>query len=153
MQADLFAEGYGLKLFDAYRPQRAVAAFVQWARDPEATETKNEYYPDVPKAELFERGYLALESGHSRGSSVDVTLVRRRGDGTVEELDMGTPFDFFGPESASVSDLITPAQQANRNKLRAIMEKHGWIAYEAEWWHFTFRNEPYPETYFDFPVR
>ena len=152
VQVELELQGLGLKVFDAYRPQRAVLHIVKWARTPGETSTKSEYYPDVAKAELFARGYLALESGHSRGSSVDVTLVRRRDDGAAEELDMGTPFDFFGPESASESGRITPTQQANRRKLRAAMGKQGGIAHGAGWWHFTLRHEPYPETYFDFPV-
>ena len=152
VQAELETQGLGLKVFDAYRPQRAVFHFVKWARDPTATATKRDYYPDVPKEALFEQGYIALESGHSRGSTVDVTLVRRGPEGASVELEMGTRFDFFGPESASRSERVPAVAQANRRKLRAIMEKHGWIAYEAEWWHFTLRREPYPETYFDFPL-
>ncbi len=150
---ELQREGLALEVFDAYRPQRAVLHFVRWARDLEDLSTKPDYYPDVPKAELFSRGYIALQSGHSRGSTVDVTLVRRDAGGVWRELDMGTRFDFFGEESASRSDRVTPEQQANRRRLREVMERHGWIAYEAEWWHFTLRDEPYPETYFDFPVR
>ncbi|WP_221029098.1 M15 family metallopeptidase [Actomonas aquatica] len=153
VQQALLEQGLSLKVFDAYRPQRAVLHFVRWARDEDDQRTKATYYPDVPKAELFERGYIALESGHSRGSTVDVSLLRRVADGTWQELPMGTPFDFFGPESASSSEAVSAEAQANRKRLRAVMEKHGWIAYEAEWWHFTLRDEPYPETYFDFVVR
>ncbi len=153
VQADLAASGLRLKVFDAYRPQRAVLHFVRWARDQADVKTKPDYYPDVPKSELFERGYIALESGHSRGSTVDLTLCRQDAAGEWRALDMGTPFDFFGAAAASVTNLITPEQQANRRLLRAAMEKRGWIAYEAEWWHFTLRDEPYPETYFDFVVR
>lgn len=155
-QAELQAEGegYGLKLFDAYRPQRAVNHFVRWARDPAATAMQAEFYPTVPKTELFARGYIALASGHSRGSTVDLTLVRRGSPMAAagEEIDMGTPFDFFGPASAAEATTITATQRANREKLRALMVKHGFEPYAAEWWHFTLRGEPYPDTYFDFPI-
>jgi len=152
VQAELMAEGFSLKVYDAYRPQRAVNHFVRWARDPEDTATKAAYYPDVPKTELFARGYIALESGHSRGSTVDVTLIRRRADGSWEALDMGTPYDFFSEVSWPASEAVTPAQRANRMRLRAVMLRHGWAPYEEEWWHFTLRDEPFPDTYFDVPL-
>ncbi len=151
--AELREAGLRLKLFDAYRPQRAVMHFVRWAQDTADTRTKAAYYPRVAKGDLFKLGYIALESGHSRGSTVDLTLMEQTDDGTWREVDMGTPFDFFGEEAASRSDLVTEAQQRHRRQLREVMERHGWVAYEAEWWHFTLGSEPYPETYFDFPVR
>ena len=150
VQAALRARGFGLKVFDAYRPQSAVDHFVRWAADPADRRTKAEYYPDVPKSELFARGYIAEASGHSRGSTVDLTVVRRS-DGV--ELDMGTPFDFFGPESGADHPGLTDAQRANRRLLADAMQAHGFKPYPAEWWHFTLADEPYPETYFDFPVR
>lgn len=151
--AELQEAGLRLKLFDAYRPQRAVMHFVRWAQDTADTRTKADYYPRVAKADLFKLGYIALESGHSRGSTVDLTLLEQTDDGPWREVDMGTPFDFFGEEAASRSKLVSEAQQVRRRQLREVMERHGWVAYEAEWWHFTLGSEPYPETYFDFPVR
>lgn len=153
VQRDLAAVGLGLKVFDGYRPQRAVAHFVRWAQDLSDRKTKHVHYPDVPKRELFARGYIALESGHSRGSSVDVTLVRRKHPGHGEALDMGTPFDFFGRESWPSSEAVSATQKTNRERLRAAMIKGGFQPYEQEWWHFTLENEPFPETYFDFPIR
>lgn len=153
VQAVLEAEGWGLLVFDGYRPQRAVLHFVRWAKDPGRQETKARYYPDVAKQELFTRGYIALESGHSRGSSVDLTLVRRQPDGSWVEVDMGTPFDFFGPESWPDSKTVTPIQRSHRDRLRAAMVEGGFTPYPQEWWHFTLTKEPYPETYYDFPIR
>ena len=124
--------------------------FVGAAADPSDTRTKAEYYPDVPKSELFARGYVAEASGHSRGSTVDLTVVRLS-DGA--ELDMGTPFDFFGPESAADHAGLTAGQRANRRLLADAMRAHGFETYPAEWWHFTLADEPYPDTWFDFPVR
>jgi D-alanyl-D-alanine dipeptidase len=152
IQTALRKEGFGLKVFDGYRPQRAVLHFVRWAKDPQRQETKVRYYPDVPKEELFARGYIALQSGHSRGSSVDLTLVRRAEDGTWHEVDMGTPFDFFGPESWPDSEAVDPAQRGNRLRLQEAMLAGGFKPYPQEWWHFTLAGEPYPETYFDFPI-
>ncbi len=150
VQERLRARGLGLKVFDAYRPQTAVDHFVRWAADPSDRRTKAEYYPDVPKSELFARGYIAEASGHSRGSTVDLTVVRLS-DGA--ELDMGTSFDFFGAESAVDHAGLTGEQRANRRLLADAMQAHGFEPYPAEWWHFTLDAEPYPETYFDFPVR
>ena len=150
VQAALRARGYGLKVFDAYRPQSAVDHFVRWAADLSDRRTKAEYYPDVPKSELFARGYIAEASGHSRGSTVDLTVVRQS-DGA--ELDMGTPFDFFGPESGADHAGLTDEQRAARRLLADVMQAHGFEPYPAEWWHFTLADEPHPETYFDFPVR
>lgn len=142
--------GLGLKLFDCYRPQRAVDHFVRWAEDLNDTKTKAAYYPDVPKSELFARGYIAARSGHSRGSTVDLTLIDLK-SGT--ELDMGTPFDFFSPRSWPTSRNVTAQQRANRMLLRSVMTRFGFRPLTEEWWHFTLESEPYPDTYFDLPVR
>ena len=143
--------GLGLKLFDAYRPQRAVDHFVRWGRDLDDQRTKAEYYPGVAKEDLFTEGYIAARSSHSRGSTVDVTIVYRDETGALHELDMGSPYDFFGPVSWPDSPAATAPQRANRLLLQSLMKAHGFAHYPKEWWHFTLRNEPYPETYFDFP--
>ena len=145
----LYEQGYYIKVFDAYRPQRAVDHFVRWAQDLSATQMKGKYYPDVDKALLFELGYIAEKSGHSRGSTVDLTLVDVS---TGTELDMGSGFDFFGEISHHGTDLITKDQEQNRNILRDAMVNAGYEPYPEEWWHYTLRDEPYPDTYFDFPV-
>jgi D-alanyl-D-alanine dipeptidase len=150
VQRDLAARGLGLKVLDCYRPQRAVAHFVRWAQRIDDVKRKREFYPDVDKRDLFKEGYIAERSGHSRGSTVDLTLVRRA-DG--RELDMGSPFDFFSPKSWP-SDMTVGAQaQANRALLAAAMTRGGFRPYDKEWWHFTLVDEPFPDTYFDFPVR
>lgn len=149
VQAELLSFGLGLKVFDAYRPQRAVNHFVRWAKDLNDTKMKEYYYPNVQKSELFEQGYIAAHSGHSRGSTVDVTLIDLE---TGKELDMGTGFDFFSPISWPTSMAVTVQQRANRLLLRSIMLRHGFRPLQEEWWHFTLENEPYPTTYFDFPV-
>lgn len=148
--AQLKPFGLGLKVFDAYRPQRAVDHFARWARDVEDTRTKARYYPDVAKTDLFAKGYIAEKSGHSRGSTVDVTLVALA-DG--KEIDMGTPWDLFGPASWPTSTAFTAQQRANRLLLREIMTHHGFLPLEEEWWHFTLKDEPFPDTYFNFPIR
>lgn len=150
VQAELNTKGLGLKVFDAYRPQRAVNDFIAWAKDLSDTINKRTFYPDVPKSELFKRGYIASRSGHSRGSTIDLTIIDLK---TGKELDMGGPYDFFGEISHHHYTGITAAQQANRKLLRSVMEKHGFKPYDVEWWHYTLRNEPYPETYFDFVVK
>jgi D-alanyl-D-alanine dipeptidase len=142
------AEGLSLLVFDAYRPQRAVDDFVAWASDPSDTRMQATFYPDVPKAELFERGYIAARSGHSRGSTVDLTLTRNG-----VPLDMGTPFDFFGERSHTEHPSVRDTALENRFLLRRIMEAAGFENYAQEWWHYTLRDEPYPDTYFDVPVR
>jgi D-alanyl-D-alanine dipeptidase len=143
-------QGYQLKIFDAYRPQMAVDHFVRWAQNVNDTATKAAYYPTVAKNRLFAEGYIAEKSGHSRASTVDLTLVDLA---TVKELDMGTPFDFFGPESWPSSKAVSEAQFQNRQILRQVMVAHGFKPLPTEWWHFTLEAEPYPNTYFNFPIK
>jgi D-alanyl-D-alanine dipeptidase len=150
VQRELAADGLGLKVFDCYRPKRAVAHFVRWARDLKDVARKPDHYPEVDKRNLFRDGYIASRSGHSRGSTVDLTLVRRADS---QALDMGTPFDFFSPKSWPGSAAVTPEQRANRAVLAAVMERAGFAPLKTEWWHFTLTGEPFPDTYFDFPVR
>jgi D-alanyl-D-alanine dipeptidase len=150
VQRELVGSDLGLKVFDCYRPKRAVAHFVRWARDLKDVARKADHYPDVDKRTLFRDGYIASRSGHSRGSTVDLTLARRA-DG--QALDMGTPFDFFSPKSWPASAAVTPAQRANRKLLAAAMQRAGFKPLQQEWWHFTLADEPFPDTYFDFPVR
>ncbi|MBQ7550915.1 MAG: M15 family metallopeptidase [Bacteroidales bacterium] len=159
---ELLAQGYRLKIYDAYRPQMAVDHFVRWGKDLQDTTMKTYFYPQVDKSRLFELGYIAKQSGHSRGSTVDLTLFDMR---TEKEVDMGATFDWFGNESHPdcggnpqtqvyrSNDTITKAQFQNRMILRRAMLKHGFKPYENEWWHFTLRNEPYPDTYFKFPIQ
>jgi D-alanyl-D-alanine dipeptidase len=150
--AELESFGLGLKIYDAYRPQRAVDDFVQWAKDPGEQRMKSRYYPHVDKAKLIEEGYIAERSGHSRGSTVDLSLISPGPEGP-QELDMGTVWDYFGPESWPDSKTVTPDQRAHRMLLRLLMEKHGFVPLQQEWWHFTLRDEPFPDKYFDFPIR
>ncbi|MCL4159760.1 UNVERIFIED_CONTAM: hypothetical protein GTU68_040792 [Idotea baltica] len=139
-----------LKVFDGYRPQEAVNHFIIWARDLNDTIYKHKFYPEVNKRNLFKAGYIASRSGHSRGSTVDLTII----DGnTGELLDMGSPFDFFGEESWVAFEDITDKQKANRQLLQAVMLKFGFRNYPKEWWHFTLRGEPFPKTYFDFEIK
>lgn len=153
VQKDLRPFGLGLMVFDAYRPQRAVDHFVRWAQDLQDTRTKDEFYPDVDKQDLFREEYIAARSSHSRGSTVDLTLVALDAPPGDVGLDMGTGFDFFGPESWPDYAGVTPAQRAHRLLLRSLMLQHGFKPYPKEWWHFTLAEEPYPETWFDFPVQ
>lgn len=148
VQRDLRPRGLGLKVFDCYRPARGVRHFVRWARDGDSS-TKAEYYPHVAKGNLFREGYIASRSGHSRGSTVDLTLVKMPGGA---DLDMGTPFDFLSPQSGRHGKVSAEAR-ANRKILADAMRVRGFIPYDKEWWHFTLRNEPFPNGYFDFPVR
>lgn len=148
--AQLEPFGLGLKVFDCYRPARAVAHFVRWAREPADTLRRRDYYPEIDKSQLFELGYIAERSGHSRASTVDLTIVD---SATGQELDMGTPWDLFSTRSWPHDASMTAAQRANRMLLRSVMDQHGFRPYDKEWWHFTLRDEPYPDTYFDVPVR
>ena len=142
--------GYRLKIYDAYRPQMAVDHFVRWAENLGDTRMKRYFYPNVNKNRLFADGYIDAKSGHSRGSTLDLTLFDMR---TGKEVDMGGTFDYFGVQSHPdyVGDL-TQAQLANRQYLRDVMIKHGFKPLATEWWHFTLADEPYPDTYFEFPI-
>ena len=146
---ELRQQGYGIIVFDGYRPQKAVDHFIRWARDAGDTLTKAKYYPNINKSELFSMGFIASRSSHTRGSAVDLTLYDLK---TGTEVDMGSIYDFFGPVSAHGSPLITPEQHANRTILRQAMVKHGFSLLEHEWWHYSLRDEPFPETYFNFNV-
>lgn len=147
---DVMAQGYRLKIFDAYRPQTAVEHFVRWAADPNAEEMKPYFYPDMEKSRLFAEGYIASKSGHSRGSTVDLTLFDVK---TGKEVDMGGVFDYLGRLSHfNYTSGLTEEQIANRKLLRDVMVKHGFRPISTEWWHFTLIEEPYPDTYFSFPV-
>jgi D-alanyl-D-alanine dipeptidase len=145
---DVAHYGLVLKVFDCYRPARAVANFVRWARDLDDIAGKAEFYPDVDKRTLFRDGYIASRSGHSRGSTVDLTLAHEDG----RELDMGTPFDFFSPRSWPNDRSVGRVAMVDRGELAGAMHRHGFRPYEKEWWHFTLSREPFPKTYFDFPV-
>ena len=146
---DLKKEGLKLKVFDTHRPQRAVDDFVRWAKNLKDTSMKKTYYPKVSKSLLFKYGYIAARSGHTRGSTVDLTLV----DSVGKELDMGTHWDFFSPKSWPSSQAVPEQAQRNRTFLRQIMQNHEFIPCEAEWRHFTLAHEPFPNTYFNFPVQ
>ena len=147
---ELMAQGYRIKVYDTYRPQRAVSHFVRWAKAISDTLTKQSFYPEVDKRLLFKLGFIASKSGHSRGSTIDLTLVHAQ---SGMEVDMGGVFDYFGQLSHPSYQQITKEQKANRMLLRRVMMKHGFAPLSTEWWHFTLKNEPYPDTYFDFPVR
>jgi D-alanyl-D-alanine dipeptidase len=146
---DLAPRGLFIKVFDCYRPTRAVANFVRWARDLKDQKMKAEFYPDVDKRTLFRDGYIATQSGHSRGSTIDLTLAQAGG----QELDMGTPFDFFSPKSWPADASVDAEAHRNRVLLAAAMRRRGFRAYDKEWWHFTLRGEPFPDTYFNFVVK
>lgn len=152
VQSELNDKGMGLKIFDAYRPQMAVNCFIRWVYNINDQKNKAIYYPDVDKRNLFRDGYIASLSGHSRGSTVDLTILEFGEDEKYAELDMGTCFDFFGPKAWPFSMDITEKQHDNRMLLRNIMEKHGFVPYDKEWWHFTLKEEPFPDTYFNFPI-
>lgn len=175
VQAEVARDGLTLKVYDCYRPQTAVNHFARWARGADET-MKRAFYPEEPKGSLFARGYIAYRSGHSRGSTVDLTLVplppaspgpypdpadgpllrcdRPRGERFDEgDLDMGTAYDCLSPVAATESRGVSAEARANRLRLRDVMSRHGFRNYPKEWWHFTLRDEPYRSTYFDFPVR
>ena len=174
VQAEVRAFGLGVKAYDCYRPQRAVADFAAWARDVADNKMKAEFYPDIDKSRLFELGYIAERSGHSRGSTIDLTLIPlpapvqdlyREGDVLVRctavagerfrdnSLDMGTGYDCFSELSHTANARVGATAQRNRLLLKTVMEKHGFVNYAQEWWHYTLSDEPYPELYFDVPVR
>ena len=141
--------GYRLKIFDAYRPVRAVKHFVFWGIEDLDLRMKPYFYPDLEKQELFVRGYIASQSSHSRGSTVDLTLLDMN---TGREVDMGSPFDMFSEISHPDYKGITDEQYENRMLLQNLMVKAGFLPFDCEWWHFTLKDEPFPDTYFDFPV-
>ena len=161
---DLRYHGYCLKIYDAYRPQRGVDHFLRWAQNPNDTITKAYFYPNLTKKQVFDGEYVAEKSGHSRGSTVDLTLVDMK---TGKELDMGGTFDWFGPEShpdygggnpetldfVQTDSAFTSVQFYNRMVLRTAMMRHGFLPLDNEWWHFRLDNEPFPDTYFNFPVK
>ena len=147
---DVMAKGYRLKIYDAYRPQKAVDHFVRWAADVADTTMKYCFYPNLDKSVLFEQDYIMAKSGHTRGSTVDLTLFDMA---TGKELDMGGTFDWFGEESHPDYRGITDEQYAHRMILRTAMLSHGFKPLDSEWWHFTLADEPYPDTYFTFPLR
>lgn len=172
VQAELKRFGLSLKIYDAYRPQRAVNHFVRWAKDLSDTLTKKEFYPTIDKSKLFEDGYIAEKSGHSRGSTIDLTIIpiplpyqpafdvndqcecfesidKRFKDNSI---DMGTGYDCFNVHSHTENPELTPQQRANRLLLKSLMDKYGFKNLPEEWWHFTLRNEPFPITYFDFEI-
>ncbi|MGQ5523966.1 M15 family metallopeptidase [Chitinimonas sp. PSY-7] len=155
VQSQLERQGLGLKVTDCYRPQTAVNDFVDWSEDANNQKMKSKYYPNVDKAKLFDEGYIAKRSGHSRGSTVDVTLVKLplSHKSLAPELDMGTPIDFMDPLSHPFSSAISEKAQKNRLILREAMLSNGFMPLSTEWWHFTLVDEPYPDTYFDIPVR
>ena len=150
VQDELLKKGLSLKIYDAYRPQRAVNHFVKWAKVINDTLMKQQYYPKLNKRNLFKLGYISSKSGHSRGSSVDLTLVDTK---TGKELDMGSPYDFFGKISHITYTNITKKQLSNRILLLRTMQKNGFRSYKNEWWHFTLKNEPFRKTYFNFPIK
>ena len=174
VQADVKVKGYSLKVYDCYRPQQAVTDFVEWAKDPGDDVTRGEFYPRLAKDQLFPMGLIAAKSGHSRGSTVDVTLVPLGlaasppwvvGDPIVDcaapegvrfadtSIDMGTGFDCFDPLAATASLDITAEQKDNRKLLVSAMEAAGFVNLPEEWWHYTLTNEPFPQTYFDSPIQ
>jgi D-alanyl-D-alanine dipeptidase len=172
-QTKLLSQGYTLKVYDCYRPQRAVDHFVRWAKDLDDQAMKDEFYPNVDKTRLFADGYIAEKSGHSRGSTLDVTLVKLPAKPTrpyhpaeplvpcfapQEErfpdnsVDMGTGFDCFDTLSHTLDPRVQGEQRANRLLLKSTLEGLGFVNLAEEWWHYTYKPEPYPDTYFDFPV-
>jgi D-alanyl-D-alanine dipeptidase len=153
VQDELAPVGLGLKIFDAYRPQRAVDDFVRWAEDLNDIRMKGAFYPQVKKKNLFKEKYIAAKSSHSRGSTVDLTIVALTGPALGSGLDMGSGFDLFGPQSWPTSLAVPPAARAHRLLLQVLMKKYGFASYPQEWWHFTLEDEPFPDTYFDFPIQ
>ncbi|WP_028923947.1 D-Ala-D-Ala dipeptidase VanX [Pseudonocardia acaciae] len=141
--------GFGLLLWDGYRPQRAVDCFVRWSQQPEDGRTKTRHYPNIDRVEMFERGYVAARSGHSRGGAVDLTLYHLT---TGELAPMGGDHDLMDPISHHGAQGIAQVEAENRQYLCSVMEDCGFRSYEYEWWHYSLKDEPYPDTYFDFPI-
>jgi D-alanyl-D-alanine dipeptidase len=152
-ELDLLNKGYHLKIFDTYRPTQAVEDFIAWSKDFSDIKAKAAFYPDISKPELFEQGYISDRSTHSRGSTVDLTITQIDSKNPQgQDLEMGTNFDFFGELSHTHNPNISELAKENRHFFVTIMEKHGFENFPLEWWHFTLRNEPFPDTYFNFPV-
>lgn len=141
--------GFGLLIWDGYRPQRAVDRFLRWSAEPEDGRTKARHYPNIQRSEMVAKGYVAPKSGHSRGSTVDLTLFHLDGG---ELAAMGGHHDLMDPISHHGAAGITPVAERNRRHLLTVMESCGFRRYDAEWWHYTLIDEPHPDTYFDFPV-
>ena len=148
-QKQAAALGYGLLLWDGYRPKRAVDCFLRWSEQPEDNLTKERYYPNIERTEMFAKGYIASQSSHSRGSAIDLTLYHLD---TETLVSMGGRFDLMDERSHHAANGLTSMEAQNRRLLRSIMEISGFEAYSFEWWHYVLRNEPYPDSYFDFPV-
>ena len=146
---ELSVQGYRIKIFDAYRPVRAVRHFILWGIEDTDIRMKPSFYPDLEKQEIFAQGYIAKQSSHSRGSALDVTLLDMK---TGKEVDMGGPFDLFSEISHPDYRGITDEQYENRMLLQRAMVRSGFRPLDCEWWHFCLQDEPYPDTYFDFPV-
>jgi D-alanyl-D-alanine dipeptidase len=167
LQRELRPMGLTLKVFDCYRPQQAVNDFVAWSKDPDDQKTKAEFYPNEAKETLFDHGYVAAKSSHSRGSTVDLTLAALPSTSTANgpplpthgtlqddgQVDMGTPFDLFDVKSHTDNPDLPEDIRYNRAFLKGLMEKYGFHNLPEEWWHFTLVREPYPDFYFNFPVR
>ena len=149
VSGELIVQGYRLKVYDAYRPACAVKQFVLWGIEDQDIRMKPYFYPQLEKQELFRKGYIAKQSSHSRGSAVDLTLLDMK---TGKELDMGSPFDLFSEQSHPDYRGITDEQYENRMLLQSVMVRNGFQPIDCEWWHFSLQNEPYPDTYFNFPV-
>ena len=147
--SEFFVQGYRIKVFDAYRPVSAVKHFMLWGIEDTDIRMKPYFYPDIEKQEVFSKGYVAKLSSHSRGSAIDLTLLDMK---TGKELDMGSPFDMFSEISHPSYRGISDEQYDNRMFLQDLMVRGGFVPYECEWWHFTLKDEPYPDTYFEFPV-
>jgi len=149
IQQELLQKELSLKIFDGYRPQQAVDHFVRWAKDLKDTVMKAQYYPKVKKNSLFKNGYIASKSGHSRGSTIDLTIINIKTD---QALDMGSAYDYFGIQSHPLYQNISKKQKQNRMLLRKIMVNNGFTPNDNKWWHFTLKKEPFPNTYFKFPI-
>ncbi|HEY3925505.1 MAG TPA: D-Ala-D-Ala dipeptidase VanX [Acidothermaceae bacterium] len=143
------SSGFGLLLWDAYRPQRAVDCFLRWSQQAEDGRRKPRHYPNIDRPAMFEQGYVATKSGHSRGATVDLTFYDLA---TGELAPMGGDHDLMDPVSHHTADGLTPIEASNRQHLRSVMEACGFGSYDREWWHYTLQHEPYPNTYFDFPI-
>jgi D-alanyl-D-alanine dipeptidase len=148
-RAEAASLGFGLLVWDGYRPQRAVDCFLRWSTQPEDGRTKLRHYPNIDRAAMFGEGYVAAKSGHSRGGTVDLTLYHVA---TGDLAPMGGHFDLMDAISHHGAKGITRIEASHRRMLRTIMEDCGFAAYECEWWHYTLKREPYPDTYFDFPI-